>query len=75
MMSSQERIRLSNDWRGYRASEIITVNKIVANALVEQGIGVYANPKKPVEEELKKMNKDIKGAPKDKMLKGAPVTK
>jgi len=73
-MSSQERIRLSNDWRGYRASEIIMVNKVVANALVEQGIGVYANPKKPVEKELKKM-KDIKGAPKDKMLKGAPVTK
>jgi len=73
-MSSQERVRLSNDWRGYRASEIIMVNKIVANALVEQGIGVYANPKKPVEKEPKKM-KDIKGAPKDKMLKGAPVTK
>ncbi|MBA7583346.1 hypothetical protein ES708_25288 [subsurface metagenome] len=74
-MSSQERIRLSNDWRGYRASETIKVNKIVANALVEQGIGVYENPKKPVEKELKKMNKDIKGAPKDKMLKSAPVTK
>jgi len=73
-MSSQERIRLSNDWRGYRASEIITVNKVVANALVGQGIGVYENPKKPVEEEPKKM-KDIKGAPKDKMLKSAPVTK
>jgi len=73
-MSSQERIRLSSDWRGYRASEIIMVNKVVANALVEQCIGVYVNPKKPVEEELKKM-KDIKGAPKDKMLKSAPVTK
>jgi len=75
MMSSQERVRLSNDWRGYQKGEIIMVNKIVANALVEQGIGVYANPKKPVEKELKKMNKDIKGAPKDKMLKSAPVTK
>ena len=49
------------------------VNKVVAHALVEQGIGVYANPKKPVEKP-KKM-KNIKGAPKDKMLKGAPVTK
>ena len=75
MMSSQEKIRLSSDWRGYRASEIIMVNKVVANALVEQCIGVYVNPKKPVEKEPKKMNKDIKGAPKDKMLKSAPVTK
>jgi len=74
-MSSQERVRLSNDWRGYRKSETITVNKIVAKSLVEQGMAVYANPKKPVEEKLKKMNKDIKGAPKDKMLKSAPVTK
>jgi len=73
-MSSQERVKLSNDWRGYQKGETIMVNKIVANALVEQCIGFYANPKKPVEKELKKM-KDIKGAPKDKMLKGAPVTK
>ncbi len=72
-MSSQERIRLSNDWRGYRASEIIMVNKIVAHALVEQGIGVYVNPKKPIDKP--KQMKDIKRAPKDKMLKGAPVTK
>ena len=73
-MSSQERVKLSNDWRIYQKGETIMVNKVVANALVEQGIGVYANPKKPVEKELKKM-KDIKGAPKDKMLKSAPVTK
>lgn len=70
MMSSQERVRLSNDWRGYRNGETITVNKIVAAALVEQGIGVYANPKK-----LKKRMKNIKGAPKDKMIKGASVSK
>jgi len=73
-MSSQERIRLSSNWRGYRKGEAIMVNKVVANALVEQCIGVYANPKKPVEKEPKKM-KDIKEAPKDKMLKSAPVTK
>lgn len=46
------------------------VNKIVAHALVEQGIGIYANPKKP-----NKRMKNITGAPKDKMLKAAPVTK
>lgn len=72
-MSSQERVKLLNDWRGYRKGEAIVVNKVVAHALVEQGIGVYANPKKPVEK-LKQM-KNVKGPPKDKMLKGAPLTK
>jgi hypothetical protein len=69
-MSSQERVRLSNDWRGYQKGEAIMVNKIVAHALVEQGIGVYANPKKP-----KKQMKNIKEAPRDKMLKSASVSK
>ena len=67
-MSSQERVRLVSDWRGYRSGETILVNKIVASALVEQGIGIYANPKP------QKM-KNIKGAPKDKMVKGASVSK
>ena len=67
-MSSQERVRLSSDWRGYRNGETITVNKIVAHALVEQGIGIYANPKKS-----KKQMKNIKEAPKDRMLKSASV--
>lgn len=67
-MSSQQRVRLSNDWRGYRKGEAIMVNKIVAHALVEQGIGVYANPKKS-----NKM-KNIKGAP-NKMVKSAPISK
>lgn len=69
-MSSQQRVRLSNDWRGYRKGEAIMVNKVVAHALVEQGIGVYANPKKP-----KKQMKNIKGAPKNRMIKNAPITK
>lgn len=68
-MSSQERVRLSNDWRGYRKGEAIMVNKIVAHALVEQGIGIYANSKKP-----KKQMKNIKGAP-NKMVKSAPISK
>lgn len=75
MMSSQERIRLVNDWRGYQNGETITVNKIVAHALVEKGIGVYANPKKPRIQKLKKIMKDVKEAPKDKMLKSASVSK
>lgn len=69
MMSSKERIRLTSDWRGYQKSEVITVNKIVAAAIVEQSIGVYANPKKP------KRMKNIKEALKDKMVKSASVSK
>ena len=68
-MSSKQRIRLTSDWRGYRNGETITVNKIVAAAIVEHSMGVYANPKK-----LKRM-KNIKEAPKDKMLKSASVSK
>ncbi len=74
-MSSQERIRLSNDWREYRNGETITINKIVAHALVEQGIGVYDNPRKPKVKKLKQIMKNIKGAPKNKMVASAPVVK
>lgn len=69
------RVKLFIDWRGYTQGETISVNKEVANALVEQNMAEYVNPKKPVEKELKKTNKEIKGAPKDRMLKGAPKTK
>ena len=68
-MSSQERVKLFNDWRGYSKGETITVNKIVAKALVDQSLGTYANPKRP------NRMKNIKEAPKDKMLKGASVSK
>ena len=68
MMSSKDRIRLTSDWRGYLNGETITVNKVVAVALIQQGIGIYANPKP------NKM-KNVKGAPKDKMLKGASISK
>lgn len=74
-MSSQERIKLSNDWRGYIKGETITVNKIVARALVDQCIGVYDNPKKPKITKLKKIMKNVKEAPRDKMLKSASVSK
>jgi len=69
---SQYLVKLFNDWRGYRCGEVISVNKIVAEALVEQSIGEYAKSKKPEEKEFKK---EIKSAPKDKQVKGAPVTK
>ena len=71
---SQSIVRLYHDWRYYQAGEIITVNKEVAHALIEQGYGEYAKPKKPEGKELT-VKKEIKGAPKDKMVKSAPVTK
>ena len=74
-MSSQERVKLFSDWRGYTKGETITVNKIVAHALVEQNIGSYVNPKKPVEKKSKEIMKDLKGAAKDKMVKAAPISK
>lgn len=69
---SRYRVRLYNDWRYYKAGEIISTNKIVANALIEQNLGCYEKPKKP---EGKKLKKEIKEAPKDKMVKGASKTK
>ena len=71
---SQVRVSLYHDWRYYQAGEIISVNKEVAHALVEQGLGEYAKSKKPEEKELT-VKKEIKGAPKDRMLKSAPVKK
>ena len=73
-MSSQERVKLFSDWRGYTKGETITVNKVVAHALVEQNIGSYVNPKKPVEKKSENM-KNLKGAAKDKMVKAAPISK
>ena len=74
-MSSQERIKLFSDWRGYAKGETITVNKVVAHALVEQSIGGYVKPKKPVEKKPKNIMKNIRGAPKDKMVKSASISK
>ena len=69
---SQYLVKLFSDWRGYRCGEVISVTKDVAHALVEHNIGEYAKSNKPEEKEFKK---EIKGAPKDKQVKGAPVTK
>ena len=68
-MSQQQRIKLLSDWRGYTKGETFTFHKQVAKELVEQGIGIYANPIRP------KTMKNIKEAPKDKMLKGASISK
>ena len=71
-MMSQYLVKLFSDWRGYRTGEVISVTKDVAHALVEHNIGEYAKSNKPEEKEFKK---EIKSAPKDKQVKGAPVTK
>ena len=73
-MSSTRRVKLYNDWRGNTAGAVITVNKIVAAALVEQNIAIYDDLKRPKVKKFNKM-KEIKEAPADKMLKGASVTK
>ena len=70
---SQDLVKLFSDWRGYRSGEVISVTKDTGRALVEHNIGEYASrSKKPEEKEFKK---EIKSAPKDKQVKGAPVTK
>jgi hypothetical protein len=71
-MMSQHLIKLFSDWRGFRGGEVISVDKEVAMALVEKNIGDYAVSTKPEE---RKFIKEIKGAPKDKQVKGAPITK
>jgi len=55
-------------------NEVKTFKKNIARELVEQGIAEYAKPKKPKEKKFKKI-KEFKGAPSDKMLKGASVSK
>ena len=70
---SQHLVKLFSDWRGYRCGEVISVTKDVAHALVEHNVGEYAARSNKPEE--KKFKKEIKSAPKDKQVKGAPVTK
>lgn len=64
-MSNLVRVKLYSNWRYYHVGEVISVTRDVAHDLVDQNIGEYEKPKQ----------KEIKGAPRDKMLKSAPVTK
>ena len=63
------KVKLYNDWRYYQSGETIDVTKDVARALISQNIGEYLRPKN------ESIEKEIKEAPKDKMLKGAPKSK
>ena len=69
-MSDSRRVKLFQDWRGYHKGETINVTKVTAQALIDQNMAEYAYFKKS-EKEMK----DIKNAPRDKMLRGAPITK
>ena len=64
-MSNLVRVKLYGNWRYYHIGEVISVTKEVAHDLVEQNIGEYEKPK----------HKEIKVAPKDKMVKGASISK
>ena len=65
------RVKFLIDWRECERGEIKTFKKDIARELVEQGIAEYVKPK---EKKFKKM-KGFKGAPKNRMMEGAPVTK
>jgi len=70
----RRRVKFLIDWRECMRDDIKTVRKNDARELVEQGIAVYVKPKKKIEKKFKK-KKEFKGAPSDKMLKGALVSK
>ncbi|MBA7541323.1 hypothetical protein ES705_33634 [subsurface metagenome] len=62
-------VRLFVDWRGYLRGETIEVSDNTGKALIRENIAKFYEKEKP------KKAKQVKGAPKDKMLKSAPVTK
>lgn len=67
------RVKFLVDWRECMRDEIVTVRRQDARELVEQGIAEYVKPKKQKKKFKKK--KEFKGAPSDKMLKGASISK
>lgn len=69
------RVKFLNDWRECMRDDILTVRKTDARELVEQGIAEYVESKEPKEKKFIKEKKEIRGAPKDRMLKRAPITK
>ena len=67
------RVKFLIDWRECMRDDVTTVRKQDARELVEQGIAVYVKPKK--QEKKFKKKKEFRGAPSDKMLKGALISK
>jgi len=63
------KIKLFVDWRGYQRGEVIEVSDNTGKALILENIADFYEKEKPIKA------KQIKSAPKDKQVKGAPVTK
>ncbi len=63
------RVKLFVDWRGYQRNEIIEVSDNTGKALIRDSIAGFYEKKKPIKA------KQMRRAPLDKMLKGAPKTK
>ena len=70
----RRRVRFLVDWRECMRDDVKTVRSQDARELVEQGIAEYVKPKKKQEKKFKK-KKEFKGAPRNTMIRSAPVTK
>jgi len=62
-------VKLFVDWRDYQRGEIIEVSDNTGKALIRDNIADFHEKEKPIKA------KQIKRAPQDKMLRGAPKNK
>jgi len=63
------KIKLFVDWRGYQRGEVIEVSDNTGKALILENIADFYEKEKPIKA------KQMKRAPQDKMLRGAPQNK
>jgi len=63
------RVKLYIDWRNYQRGEIIEVADVTGKALIRENIAEFYMKEKQTKA------KQIKRAPQDKMLRGAPKNK
>ena len=62
-------VKLFVDWRDHLRGETIEVSDNTGRALIRENIAVFYEKKKPIKA------KQVKRAPHDKMLRGAPKNK
>ena len=62
-------VKLFVEWRGYQRGEVIEVSDNTGKALIQENIADFYEKEKPIKA------KQIKRAPQDKMLRGAPKNK
>ena len=67
-------VKLCVDWRGSQRGEVIEVADKTGKALIRENIADLYEKEKTKNEKPTKV-KQIKGAPHDKMLRGAPKNK